>query len=463
MKRFLLIVMLALPLCAQKTVPWFSGTGGAKVGPGSPPLTCQVGELFLQTSSTSIYGCTERDTWTLFSGEGWALPEPTVSAAAAVILDYETGQVVWSKAPDVELKQASTTKLMTALLAHEYDPELDDQVTVSATAAATVGTRAELVTGEVIAMSELLRGLMLPSGNDAAVAIAEHVGRTYLGGTDGATGYAAFIARMNSRAGELGLGHTAYATPHGMDAAGHYTTARELAALGRVYLGVPALRSISATLSYAGTAVSGGPANPHNWKNTNRALGQYPGTISGKTGTTVQAGQCLMALHQMGGNAYIVAILGSTDRYQDATAMWEYAHTLAGTEPEGLTGRSNTAHVDLTGSWPTTSYFPGSYPTNGYGIYSSSAGATATYRFWGTGVQVVTSRSSARGRFDVALDGGTAEMVELYSATATPGVVVWEVQDLPLGMHTIVLTVRADRHASSSANTCPLEDFVVTR
>lgn len=391
------------------------------------------------------------------------MDEPVLTATAAIVIDSTTGSVLFSKSPATQLEMASTTKLMTALLAYEYDNALDDQVTVSAAAAGTGGTQADLIIGEVLTMGELLLGLMLPSGNDAAVAVAEHVGQTYLGGVDGADGLSKFVARMNARAGELGLTNTAYINPHGMDAVGHYSSAADLAKLGREVFSHAALKAITGTLSHAGVAVSGGPAKPHNWKNLNRALGQYPGTVCGKTGTTAGAGQCLVTLHERSGRSLITAVLESTDRYLDTTRMLEYVYSEEGTASETAQGRSNTEHADYTGTWAASSYFITSYPENGYGKFSSTAGATASYRFFGTSVQVVTITSSARGMMDVSMDGGPAETIDLYSVVSSPGVVVYEKSSLADGFHTLLITVRGEKHPSSSATTVALENFVVNR
>ena len=143
---------------------------------------------------------------------------PTVTAASALVIDLQTGQRLFEKSPEAQLPPASTAKLMTALVTIDQAP-LTDVVQVTETAAATEGSRMGLVAGEKLTILDLLHGLLIPSGNDAAVALAE-----YIAGSE-----EDFVGMMNAKAQELGLANTHFVNAHGLDAPGQLTTAADLA------------------------------------------------------------------------------------------------------------------------------------------------------------------------------------------------------------------------------------------
>ncbi|HEX8996126.1 MAG TPA: D-alanyl-D-alanine carboxypeptidase family protein [Ktedonobacterales bacterium] len=209
---------------------------------------------------------------------------PAVAAHAAFLFDANSGLILYSKNADEELPQASCTKVMTALVAVEHG-NLDQLITVGADAHALVGPDSSymgLGTGEKLTLRDLLYGLVLPSGNDAAIAIADGI----------AGSVPAFVALMNQRAQQLGLTHTHFINPHGLDAAGHYTSARDLAALAAVAMRNPTLVKITSTLSYDI------PASPthkayHLMTGDDLLAGArspYPGAIGVKPGYTGPAG-----------------------------------------------------------------------------------------------------------------------------------------------------------------------------
>ena len=211
---------------------------------------------------------------------------PKVTARAAYVFDVDTNTVLYSKEADVQLPMASCTKVMTALLAVEHG-NLDQMITVGADAHALVGPDSSymgLDTGEKLTLRDLLYGLVMPSGNDAAVAIADAIG-----GTE-----AKFVAMMNARAAQLGLTHTHFANPHGLDAPGHHTSARDLAVLSAVAMKNPTLVTIMSATKYVipktathkayklftGNDLLAGAGSP------------YPGAIGVKPGYTGPAGFC---------------------------------------------------------------------------------------------------------------------------------------------------------------------------
>ena len=209
---------------------------------------------------------------------------PSVVASAAFLFDANTGLALYSKNADAELPQASCTKVMTALVAVEHG-KLDQVITVGADAHALVGPDSSymgLGVGEKLTLRDLLYGLMLPSGNDAAVAIADGV----------AGSVPAFVALMNQRAQQLGLTRTHFVNPHGLDAPGHYTSARDLAALAAVAMRNPTIEKITSTLTYDIPATSTHKAY-HLMTGDDLLAGArspYPGAIGVKPGFTGPAG-----------------------------------------------------------------------------------------------------------------------------------------------------------------------------
>lgn len=231
---------------------------------------------------------------------------PNVTAASALVVDLKSGLALYEKAAAEARPPASMAKLMTALVVIDQAP-LDDVVVVSQTAASTPGSRMGLNTGDRLTVLELLYGLLLPSGNDAAVALAQHVAGTQ----------ADFVDLMNARAGAMGLSSTRYANVHGLDAPGQVTSATDLFALARAALQDPNIAEIVAVRS----VTIGG----RQLQNTNELLGSYDGANGVKTGTTDDAGECLVASVTRAGRTTLLVELGSTDRFGDARKLLDYA------------------------------------------------------------------------------------------------------------------------------------------
>ncbi len=253
---------------------------------------------------------------------------PAVTSAAWVVADAATGEVLFAHAPDARRSPASIVKVMTALVVLEDAAGraggLEEPVEVSDRAGTETGSSAGLRPGDSAAVGEMLYGLMLPSGNDAAVALAEHVGRR-LGGDDPLQ---AFVAAMNRRAVALGLTHTTYANPHGKTAPGAGSTARDTARLVAAAIGSKSFRAIVATQERTATlANAAGYRREVVWRNTNRLLG-IEGYCGVKTGTTHAAGCCLAALGRRGGRELVVVVLGASStesRYADARNLFRHA------------------------------------------------------------------------------------------------------------------------------------------
>ena len=228
-----------------------------------------------------------------------------VPAQAAYLMEANSGRVLYAENENERLPMASTTKIMTALLAVESG-RLTETVTVPDEAAGTEGSSMYLKAGETIPLADLVYGLMLTSGNDAAVAIA-----CFLDG-----GVEAFAARMNARAEQLGLTGTHFRNPNGLHDPDHYSTARDLAILGAAALGNPFFAEIAAT-QYHKTSGS----NPRTLKNKNRLLWEYEGGIGVKTGYTKAAGKCLVFAAERGGMKLVGTVLNCPSMWNTAKSM----------------------------------------------------------------------------------------------------------------------------------------------
>ncbi|WP_258360861.1 D-alanyl-D-alanine carboxypeptidase family protein [Moorella sulfitireducens] len=242
-------------------------------------------------------------------GTAGAAAEPSITATAAILMEAGTGQVLYEYGAREERPPASTTKIMTAILALELGRP-DTPVKVSSYAATTPGASIYLTTGEILTLGDLVKGALLNSGNDATVAIAE-----CLAGTE-----AGFAWLMNRKARQIGAFHTHFNNPHGLTDPDHYTTAYDLALMARYALDNPIFRRLVATQEDQ----IPGPDGVRYLYNTNRLLGSYPGADGVKTGTTDAAGQCLVASATRAGRRLIAVVLGSWDRYADARALLDY-------------------------------------------------------------------------------------------------------------------------------------------
>lgn len=233
--------------------------------------------------------------------------EPTLNSRIAVAYDRKSGEVIWGKDENKRTAMASTTKIMTAIVTLE-NCDLTQTVTISKKSAGTGGSRLGLKADDKITMNDLLYGLMLKSGNDAAVAIAETVG----GSVEG------FAELMNEKAKELKLENTHYVTPHGLDDPEHYTTAVELAKLADYALQNETFAKIVNTKNYTVT-ING---YPKSISNTNELLGYLEGVNGVKTGFTNNAGRCLVTSVNRNGFEIITVILqADTKKFRTADSI----------------------------------------------------------------------------------------------------------------------------------------------
>lgn len=255
---------------------------------------------------------------------------PFVTCKAWAIADGNTGEVLAGSHEDDRRDPASTTKIMTAFLVTslaEKDPAvLDEIVTFSERADGTSGSTSGLKAGEQLPVGELLYGLMLPSGNDASVALAEHFGKRLT--PEASDNYSGFIAAMNRKAAEIGMESTHFINPHGLTAEGHQTTARDLARLAALAFKQPEFRKRVGTARHGTTvdSVSGYQRNVV-WKGTNQLL-KIKGYDGIKTGTTGAAGSCLVSTAKRDGRRLVIVALGATStesRYTDTRNLYRWA------------------------------------------------------------------------------------------------------------------------------------------
>ena len=228
--------------------------------------------------------------------------EDGISARSAILMEASTGTVLYEKNPDERLPIASTTKLMTALVTLEND-SLEDTVTIPAICEGVEGSSMYLKAGQTFSVRQLLYGLMLESGNDAAVALAVHI----------AGSVEAFADMMNQRAAALGLENTHFLNPHGLHEDGHYSSARDLALIMRACMEDPLFVEIASTKS----VTFGG----RTYTNHNKLMWSYEGMVTGKTGYTKKAGRTLVTCAQRDGMRLICVTLRDGDDWADHAAL----------------------------------------------------------------------------------------------------------------------------------------------
>jgi D-alanyl-D-alanine carboxypeptidase (penicillin-binding protein 5/6) len=229
--------------------------------------------------------------------------QPQLSAESYLLYDLGSDRVLYSRNSAAARPPASLTKLMTALLVLERG-NLDAVMSVEAgdmLEGATMG----LSVGDQVSVTDLLWGLLLPSGNDAASVLARHVSGSV----------AEFVALMNRRAQELGLQQTHFVNPHGLDAEGHLSSANDLLHLTRELWSYPLFRSMVGTARIQW--------NGRELFTTNEWLTGFEGVTGVKTGTTDLAGECLVASVEQDGRTIFLVIMGSDNRYQDASTLYE--------------------------------------------------------------------------------------------------------------------------------------------
>jgi len=238
----------------------------------------------------------------------YAQAKVDVSAEASILLDQSTGDVLYEKNAHNKQQIASITKIMTAIIAIELG-QMNEETKTSRRAIYTEGSSIYLEQGEKMTIEDLLYGLMLRSGNDAAVAISEHIG----GSVEG------FVHLMNEKAKWLGMTNTQFANPHGLTDEDHYSTAYDMAILMQYAMANEEFRKISGTTSYQAEN------RTYYWQNKNKFLTKYyEYSTGGKTGFTKKSGRTLITTAKKDNVELIAVTLNAPDDWNDHTVLYEW-------------------------------------------------------------------------------------------------------------------------------------------
>ena len=244
---------------------------------------------------------------------------PAVGAETAVLIEAKTKKVLYAVDPGKIMYPASTTKMMTLLVALE-NGNLDSVVTVSCGAASCEESSLGLKAGDKLTLRELITGMMVVSGNDAAEAVAEHI----------AGSVPAFVEMMNNRADKMGLANTHFSNPHGLpDPINHYSTAYDLAQIAAAGMQNPDFAKIVSLREYTVKFLNRSPVKV---STTNRFLKSYDGANGIKTGYTEEAGDCLVAGARRRDVQLIAVVLNDDDRWVDVPKLMDYGFQRAATE-----------------------------------------------------------------------------------------------------------------------------------
>lgn len=245
---------------------------------------------------------------------------PRITCTAAILIDAETGEILFSHNANARLPMASTTKIMTAMIVLE-ELELDTEVTISSNAVSTIGSKSALVEGEVLTVEQLLYALLVVSGNDAGVALAEAT----------AGSVPAFVEKMNAKADALGLSNTNFVNPCGLNNKKHFSSAKDLATLAQYALKDPVFSRIVDTVYFSLPPLDevppGAEDNLRDFDNQNELLHRLPWVTGVKTGSTPYAHYCVVASGTVEGVSLVAVILGATEdetRWKEGRALLEY-------------------------------------------------------------------------------------------------------------------------------------------
>lgn len=238
------------------------------------------------------------------------LPAPELTASGIFAIDFDTGAILYEKNPHLRLKPASLTKIMTALISLDHYPE--DYVLSVVNGQRSVGATAKLVKGDKLTFESMMEALLIPSGNDAAVTLAEN----YPGG------YSNFVSQMNTKAQKLGLSDTHFVNVSGIESENHYTSAYDISIMARSALKRNLFQSVVSTQKMTVKSLKG---YRYPLESTNKLLGK-PGILGVKTGWTPEAGECLVTLVDRENHPILVSLLNSKDRFGESEALinWLY-------------------------------------------------------------------------------------------------------------------------------------------
>ena len=242
----------------------------------------------------------------------YALEVPEISAKSAVVICAETGEIIFEKNPYQKLPMASTTKIMTSILALEYGAS-EQYFTVTDEMVLVEGSSIGLLPNDMISLKTLVKGMLLESGNDAANSVAHIVGGTIPD----------FVALMNYKAREIGMNNTSFETPSGLDGENHYSTAYDMALLGAFAIKNPVFRQICSSKEQI--VYYGNEPYRRVFANNNKLLNTYDGAFGIKTGFTKKSGRCLVSAVERENKTLIAVTLNAPDDWNDHMKMYDYS------------------------------------------------------------------------------------------------------------------------------------------
>lgn len=259
----------------------------------------------------------------------YALNKDELSAVSAVVISEQTGDVLFEKNAHKKCSMASTTKIMTSLLAIESG-KLLNEITVTPDMVKVEGTSMGLLPGDRVSLDELVHGMMLQSGNDAANVTAHYLSNDYV----------SFLDLMNERAREIGMNNTNFATPSGLDSDEHYSTAYDMALLGRE--SVSNQKFLSVCSKKKETLTYGNPPYKRTLYNHNRLLDRYDYALGIKTGFTKKSGRCLVSYARKDGVGLVAVTLNAPDDWNDHKKLLDFGFdnihsvSIVPTLPDGI-------------------------------------------------------------------------------------------------------------------------------
>ncbi len=259
----------------------------------------------------AVFCCVLSAFFALFTVKTKGLDANSVSAKASVLICMDSREVIFEKNKDLKLPMASTTKIMTSLILAEQ-PDLSKEVIVTSEMLIVEGTSMGLKAGDTVSYKDLLYGMLLSSGNDAANVTAFALGKSLKG----------FAVLMNKKAKEIGLENTSFVTPSGLDDENHYTTAYDLAILSAVALKNPVFKTVCS--SKTATVYFGNPKVKYTLTNHNKLLGDYEGIIGVKTGFTKKSGRCLVSAAERDNKRVIAVTLNAPNDWDDHKKLLDY-------------------------------------------------------------------------------------------------------------------------------------------
>lgn len=345
---------------------------------------------------------------------------PIINARHAVVIDRSSKNILYGKNENEQCKMASTTKIMTAIVVLENCNNLQEVVTISQKSAGTGGSRLGLSTNDKITVENLLYGLMLVSGNDAAVALAEFIGGDI----------EKFSLMMNEKASSLGLKNTNFETPHGLDSDNHYTTAYELALLANYALNNPTFSKIVKTSNY--TVNINGSAKTLN--NTNELLGYLDGVYGVKTGFTNGANRCLVTSCKRDNLDIICVVLGcdtKKNRTLDSIKLINYTFdnfTMVNIQ-EIITQNFNTWKNGISNSFTINKgitstldlyYNENNLPYTSLAVYNNSVNNISTPIEYKANYQAPLISGTKIGTMEILIDNKPYFTVDILNRTTIP-------------------------------------------